>query len=59
LPLAAVPHALHVAQKAMTGMWITSSPTAAGKLGGCEAEHQIEKRLAGFGPPNTRHFPAN
>jgi hypothetical protein len=28
--------------KAMTGMWITSSQTAARKLGGCVSEHQIE-----------------
>src|SRR5258708_32105514 len=42
LPLAAVPHASQVVQKAMTGMWITSSSTAARKLGGCVSEHQIE-----------------
>jgi hypothetical protein len=42
LPWAAVPHALQVAQKAMTGMWITSSQTAARKLGGYVSEHQIE-----------------
>ena len=31
-----------VAQKAMTGMWITSLQTAARKLGGYVSEHQIE-----------------
>jgi hypothetical protein len=45
LPLCGVRHPLQVAQKAMTGMWITSSPTAARKLGGCVSVHQIENSL--------------